>query len=292
MSAKDWAKFWILGIIWGTSFLWIKIAVTEVSPLVLVGFRTLFGALGLLALVGLMGQMRSSGVAVKPYLGLFVVAGLFNVAVPFVFISWAEQHISSGLASILNSTTPLFAFVIGALLLRDEAVRFSRVAGLLVGFGGVVLLFLPELTGKAMGSGLLGQAAMLVAAISYAGAAVYLRRKAQAVPAQILAFYQLSAATLMMWGLTLVVERPVALPTLSITWVALLWLGLLGSSLSYILYFALLKTIGSTRATMVTYIPPLIGVLLGAVFLQERFDWPALAGGALILSGIVVVNRK
>ncbi len=292
MSTKDWIRFWVLGLIWGTSFLWIKIAVGEVSPFVLVGFRTLFGVLGLLVVLWFTRQAGPPRAELRQQAGVFAVAGLINVALPFVLISWGEQHISSGLASILNSTVPLFTFVISALILRDEPVKGGRVLGLLVGFAGVVVLFWPELANGKMDSGLLGQLAMLVAALCYAAGIIYVRHKGQRVGPQMQSLLQLTAATTMMWALTLIVERPVRLPVLPVTWIALLWLGLLGSCVAYILYFGLLKTIGSTRTTMVTYIPPLVGVVLGALFLQESFTWQALVGGAMILSGIVVVNRK
>ncbi len=289
MDKKDWLRFWLLGVVWGTSFLWIKIAVTEVSPFVLVSFRTLFGMLGLAAILAVSPSARPDRAAILKTLPAFVLIGLFNVAVPFTLISWAEKFIDSGVASILNSTTPLFSIVLAPLFLKDDPFTWRKAAGLLVGFLGVFVLLSPDL-GQAMSSNLLGQGAMLLATLSYAGATIYARKASQGLPAPYQSFMQLLLATVFMWTLTLASERPLHLPALPITWVALLWLGLLGSCLAYLLYFTLLHNIGPTRTTTVTYTLPLFGVILGAVFLGERLYVQSIIGGALIISGILVVN--
>ena len=291
MSTKDWLRFWILGLIWGTSFLWIKIAVTEVSPFVLVGFRTLFGALGLLVILWSQKTFPRSWKEIRPWLGVFAVVGLINVALPFVLISWSEQYISSGIASILNSTVPLFTMLLAPLVLRDDRMTLPKTAGLVIGFVGVLILFSPELA-QGTNQGLVGQGVMLLATLSYAAGSIYVRLKARGLAPQLQAFLQLGTATVMVWLFTGAAEHPILLPRLPLTWLALLWLGLLGSCVAYILFFALMNSIGPTRTTMVTYIPPLVGVLLGALFLGEHLNWQAILGGVLILSGIAVVNMK
>jgi drug/metabolite transporter (DMT)-like permease len=291
MSTRDWLRFWALGLIWGTSFLWIKIAVSEATPLVLVGLRTLTGALALLAVILASRSAKLRWSELRPWLGVFAVVGLFNVALPFVLISWSEQYISSGVASILNSTTPLFTIVLAPLFLRDDRFTLPKLLGLVVGFAGVVVLFLQEL-GSGFHADLAAQGVMLLATLSYAGASVYARRKSQTLPAAVQAFLQLSTAAVLVWTYTALTARPVRLPQLPLTWAALLWLGLLGSCAAYILYFQLLHSIGPTRTTMVTYTMPLVGVALGAVFLHEQLTWQALLGGVMIVSGIAVVNLK
>ena len=291
MTAKDWLRFWILGLIWGTSFLWIKIAVADVSPFVLVGFRTLFGALGLLVIMWTQKSLSRNWKEMRKWLGVFAVVGLINVALPFVIISWSEQYISSGIASILDSAVPLFSMLIAPLVLRDDPMTLPKTVGLVIGFVGVLILFSPELA-QGVNKGLIGQAGMLVATLCYAAGSIYARLKARGVAPEVQAFLQLGTATGMVWLFTGVAERPIVLPHLGVTWLALLWLGLLGSCVAYILFFGLMNSIGPTRTTMVTYIPPLVGVLLGAIFLGERLNWQAIVGGALILSGIAVVNMK
>jgi drug/metabolite transporter (DMT)-like permease len=213
------------------------------------------------------------------------------VALPFVLISWSEQYISSGIASILDSAVPLFSMLIAPLVLRDDPMTLPKTVGLVIGFVGVLILFSPELA-QGVNQGLIGQIGMLVATLCYAAGSIYARLKARGVAPEVQAFLQLGTATGMVWLFTGIAERPIVLPHLAVTWLALLWLGLLGSCVAYILFFGLMNSIGPTRTTMVTYIPPLVGVLLGAIFLGERLNWQAIVGGLLILSGIAVVEVK
>lgn len=291
MKTKDWIQFIALGLIWGSSFLWIKIAVSEISPAMLVSFRALFATIGL-AIVIWANRTTTFGLTNwKLAVRTFFMLGLFNFALPIGLISWAEQYIESGLASILNSTVPLFTIVIAPLFLKDDQFSIPKMAGLIVGFVGVVLLFSQNI-GKEFNQNLLGQGAMLLAALSYAGAGVYARVKTKEYSVQIQAFAQLLMATIIMWTFTVLVDRPLILPTLPLTWVALLWLGILGSCVATLLFFRLLHSVGPTRTVLVTYIFPLVGVILGAIFLNEKLEWQALVGGVLIISGIVLVNAK
>ena len=289
MSPKDWLRFWAAGLIWGTSFLWIKIAVSQVSPFVLVSFRTLFGTLGMLMIIFFTKKIKLTWSSLRPWLGIFAFIGLINVALPFVLISWGEQYIPSGIASVLNSTTPLFTIILAALFLQEDRLTLPRALGLLTGFGGVVLLFLPELSNSRI-ENLLGLGAILVASACYAASGIVIKRKVHGLKPELQVFLQYAFAALMMWGFTLSVERPVIYPDHPLTWIALLWLGLLGSSLASSLHFALLHSVGPTRASTVTYIPPLVGLLLGGIFLGESLGWLTLIGGALIVVGIMLVN--
>ena len=291
MKTKDWLQFWLLGIIWGTSFLWIKIAVTEISPFMLVSFRTLFAMLGLAVFLLLVRSARGKWGQVRKQWWVFTVMGLINIVIPWLLISWAGQYIDSGLSSILNSTMPLFTIMISPFFISDDRFTLIKAAGLLTGFIGVVILLYPNL-GSDWSNHLAGQAAVLIAALCYGGSTVFARKMAGKLPAQMQAFLQFFMATIMIWVFTLATERPLLFPQLPITWLALLWLGLLGSGLAYIIYFDLLPRIGPTRMSMVTYILPLVAVLLGIIFLGERFHWGAIIGALLILSGISIVNLR
>ncbi len=291
MKTKDWLLFIFVGLIWGTSFLWIKIAVQEISPFVLVGFRTLFAALGLAVYLLFDRKSRMPWKEITPHLPVFVVLGLVNVALPWLLISWAEMHIESGVASILNATMPLWTICIAPFVIREEKITLPKLAGLTTGFIGVVILFLPSL-GKGWSANSIGQAAVLLATLCYASATIFARIKARGLNPQMQTFLQFSMSTLMVWSMTFFIEKKFTLPTLPITWVALLWLGLLGAGLAYIIYFGLLHRMGPTRLSMVTYIPPVVGVLLGIIFLGEAFHWEAIIGALLILSGISIVNLK
>ncbi len=291
MKTKDWLLFWLLGIIWGTSFLWIKIAVTEISPFMLVSFRTLFALLGLGAFLLMVRSARASWAQVRKKLWVFFVLGLINIVTPWLLISWAGQYIESGLSSILNSTMPLFTIMISPFFVPDDRFTLKKAAGLLTGFAGVVILLYPNLGGS-WSNHLAGQAAVLLAALCYGGSTVFARKMARGLPAQTQAFLQFVMATAIIWVFTLDSERPLVFPQLPITWLALLWLGLLGSALAYIIYFDLLPRIGPTRLSTVTYVLPLFAVLLGIIFLEERFHWGAIIGALLILSGISIVNLR
>lgn len=291
MSTKDWIRFSALGLIWGSSFLWIKIAVSEISPAMLVSFRALFATLGLAVVFYISKTALLKKEQWKSAFIIFFILGLFNIALPIGLISWAEQYIDSGIASILNSTVPLFTIMIAPFFLKDDQFTIQKFAGLVVGFLGVILIFSPEL-GQGYTQNLIGQVVMLLAAASYAGAGVYARAKTKDYPVQMQSLLQLFMATVIMAIFTLAFDRPLVIPALPITWVALLWLGLLGSCAGTLLFFQLLHSVGPTRTTLVTYVFPLVGVLLGAIFLQERLYWQALAGGVLIISGIILVNLK
>jgi len=291
MSGKDWLRFCLLGLIWGTSFLWIKIAVSEASPLVLVGFRTLSGAVSLLVILAWGKQLKLGWHDLRPWIGIFFVIGLFNVALPFLLISWSERTIDSGVASILNSTTPLYTMVLAPFFIKDDSWSLPKLIGLITGFGGVVVLMTPQMS-SGLGDNLIGYGTMLLATLSYAVGSIYSKIKAVGLPSQMQAFLQLVTATIMVWMITFLVERPVKIPTLPVTWLALLFLGILGSGIAYILYFALIHSIGPTRTTMVTFVLPLVAVILGVAFLGEIIHWQEILGGLMIVSGIAVVNVK
>jgi drug/metabolite transporter (DMT)-like permease len=291
MKTKDWLLFWALGLIWGTSFLWIKIAVTEISPFMLVSFRTLFAVLGLAVFLLLVRSARGAWGQVRRQLWVFCILGLINIVIPWLLISWAGQHIDSGLSSILNSTMPLFTIMISPFFIPDDRFTLTKAIGLLTGFAGVVILLYPNRSGV-WGNHLAAQAAVLLAALCYGGSTVFARKMAKGLPSQTQAFLQFAMAAVMIWAFTLATERPLVFPRLPITWLALLWLGLLGSALAYIIYFELLPRIGPTRMSMVTYVLPLFAVLLGIFFLGEGFHWGAIIGALLILSGITIVNLR
>jgi drug/metabolite transporter (DMT)-like permease len=289
MKLRDWMTFSLLGLVWGSSFLWIKVAVQEIGPATLVGFRLLIGLLGLLAVV----LVRKPALpADRRTLAILAVLGITNTALPFVLISWGEQFIDSAIASILNGTVPLFAIVIAHFFLPDDRITLARILGLVTGFLGVVVLMSRDLGAGAQAGSVLGQLAVLAAAISYAGSSVFARRNLRQVDPVVQAFLPLISADLVAWGAALLTEGPLQVPQLPITWLALAWLGLFGSCLAYLLYFNLLHSVGPTRATMVTYVFPVVGVILGVVFLNERADWHLWGGVALVALGIGVVNWK
>lgn len=290
MKPREWVAFLVLGLTWGSSFLWIKIAVQEVGPFTLVAFRLLFGALGLLAVV----LTRRPRLPANRQLWLaMVVLGVTNTAVPFVLISWGEQFIDSGVASILNATVPLFTMLIAHFFLHDERITRMRAFGLVVGFAGILVLFGREPGAQGAGSSrLLGELAGLAAAVSYAGSSVFARRVLRNVSPLLQATVTVAVADGLVWLAVPLVESPFRAPSTPLTWFALAWLGLLGSCLAYVLYYFLIQNVGSTRTTMVTYLLPVIGVALGVVFLGEQLSARLALGTALVIAGIWVVTTN
>lgn len=288
MKTKDWLAFILLGAVWGSSFLWIKIAVQEIGPILLVALRLLFGILALLVVVA---YSRPKWPRQRRVWINLAMLGLINNALPYALISWGEQYIDSGVAAVLNSTTPLFTMIVAHIFLTDDRMTRQRVLSLLMGFAGIVALFSRDLFSGPRGS-LLGQMAVLLASISYAFASVFARRTTKDVSLVIRALVPLLGADLLMWTLVPVFESPVSLPQLPLTWFSIVWLGVLGVAVAFLLYFYLLHSVGPTRTVLVTYIFPLVGVALGVIFLNERLDWQLLAGTMLIIASVVMVNTR
>jgi drug/metabolite transporter (DMT)-like permease len=288
MKSKHWFAFILLGAIWSASFLWIKIAVQEVGPFTLVGFRVLFGALTavLATLFARNAWPRDRGTWIT-----YIILGVTSVAVPFLLISWGELTIDSAVASVLNATTPLFTIVIAHLVLHDDRMTVQKVLGVVAGFGGVVVLLSKDLQPGAQSS-VLGQAAVIVASFFYAASSIYARLRTGHVPGLVRGAAPLVTASLVMWAVVPAAEHPVRLPSLPLTWVALLWLGALGSGLALILWYYLLHEIGPTRTALVSYIFPLGGMVLGVLFLRERLTWQLFLGALFIVLSVIVVNWK
>ncbi len=285
MKTKHWIIFITLGIIWSSSFLWIKIAIEEMGPMTLVAYRVLFGLL--FGIVVIIIQREKMPRTLKAWTPLLVL-GLTNVAIPFFLISWGEQTIDSGVASILDATVPLFTIVVAHFLLHDDKMTVQKVVGLLIGFAGVVVLMSKDI-GASTGS-ILGQGAVILASAFYAGSSIYARKFTEDTPGIFRSMGPLVSATAVMWLASFFFESPVHVPDRSIIWIALLWLGILGSGAAFVMLYYLIHEIGPTRTTMVTYLFPLGGVTLGVIFLHETLTWEIVAGAVLILASLVVAN--
>jgi len=286
LSIREWFKFGVLSILWGSSFLWIKIAIAEIGPFTLVTFRVLLAVLGALVIV----LWRRPALPGRSFLPVFLVLGLANTALPFTLISFSEQYISSGMASILNSTVPLFAIIIAPIFLRDDPFTMPKAAGLLVGFTGILILVSKQLDGG-VNDQLIGIGAMLLAAFFYAASGVFARRKTQGLTPEVQTLGQLVMAVMIITPAAVVIESPFTPPRLPISWAALSWLGFLGTAAGTLIYYSLLHSVGPTRTMLVTYMFPLVGVLLGVVFLGEHVYWQQVVGGGLIISGVWIVNQ-
>ena len=288
-SRTDWLLFILLGFLWGSSFLFIKIGVEAgLPPFTLVMLRLLIG-FGLLAVV--VAAARERLPREKRIYGHLFVMGAINIAVPFTLITWAEMHVDSTLTSVLNAAVPIFVIPIGAIFLRDEPLTVGRVAGVLLGFVGVALLvgFDPA---AAAGVDLLGALAVIAATISYAAGAVYARRNVRGLRPMIPALFQVGFALLITSVLAFALERPFELNLEPQAFLAVVWLGLLGSGVAYLVFFGLLGRRGAAGTAVVAYLLPVFGVTLGVLVLHEPLDGRLLAGLGLIVGGIALVNSR
>lgn len=268
--------------------MWIKIALNEVSPVVLVSFRVLFGLLFGIAVILIQRIVLPS--RFKEWFPLLIL-GITNIAVPFYLISWGEKSVDSSVAAVLDSTVPLFTIFLAHFLLNDDKMTLPKLLGLIIGFAGVVLLLSKDF-GNSSSSTLIGQLAIIVASIFYAGSAVYVRKTTQDVPGILRSTGPLFSASIIMWIAAFISESNIRLPELEMTWISLLFLGVIGSGLAFVLAFYLIHEIGPTRTSMVTYIFPLGGVILGVIFLHEQITWQLISGGALIVLSLFVANRQ
>lgn len=284
---KNWLMFWALGLIWGSSFLLIKVGVEDLGPLPLVSVRIGLAALFMAVFLRVSGRQwprqRSELIAL-------VYVGVMNTAVPFTLITWGEERIDSGLATVLNATMPLFTLVIAHLALADERITPQKVAGLLLGFVGVALLASRD-TDSSSPNSLSGQLAVLAASASYATSVVTIRRYLRRVDPLVTAGGSLMIGAVVVITLTLIaVPLPSSGDLGGQAVLAVITLALANTVLAYFLFYHLIDVWGATRTSLVTYVMPPLGLTLGALFLDEAVDWKIVAGAALILGGIVVVN--
>jgi len=285
MSAADWLMLVSLSVLWGGSFFFAKIAVGEMPPLTLALGRVAIAATFLIALA------RATGVALPDRWRPFLVMGLLNNALPFSLIFWGQTHIPSGLAAILNATTPLFTVLVAHFATADEKLTAARLAGVAAGFAGVVIMLGPDLL-RELGADVAAQLACLAAALSYAFAGVYGRRF-RGEPALRVAAGQLVASTALLAPVVVVLDRPWTLaPPSATAWAALVALAAFSTALGYLLYFRILARVGATNLLLVTFLIPVSAILLGSMVLGEALAARHLAGMAAIALGLAAMDGR
>ena len=286
MNGQEWLLLLALSGLWGSSFFFYKVMNQALPPFTIVLGRMGLAALVLNALLMQRGQLLGRA---TPW-GELLLLGFLNGVVPFSLFAWAETRVSSGTAAMLNATTPLFSVLL-AHALRTERLSWGRGAGVLFGLAGVAVLIGPAALLSA-GGDLLGDAACLAAAFSYAMAGVFARRLRGLSPLQVAAG-QLTGGVLVLLPLAAVTDRfwTLPLPAVSV-WAALLGISLLGTALAYLLYFRLMATAGPTNAMLVTFLLPISALLLGWVFLSEHVPGRAYAGMALIGAGLAILDGR
>jgi len=282
----------LIALAWGSSYLFIKIGVETLPPLSLVFMRLLVG----LAILGAVVVVTRTPLPRDPRtLGHLAILGAVNIAIPFWLIGWAEQHISSGLAGILQSAAPFFTLVLAASFVHDEHITRDRVAGMAIGFLGILVLSAPNLAevGTAAGAQrLLGELGVVLASLAYGTGNTYARRTLRETRPLVLATGQVGWALAMVVALAFLVDGGITLPSVPEAWFAVGWLGSVGTGFAYVIFFRLLTGWGPTRASLVAYLLPVVAVVLGVVVLGETVDATFIAGAVLIVAGIWVVNRR
>lgn len=289
-NTRAWALFGVLALIWGSSYLLMRVAVVEMPPAQLTLMRVGIAALCTNALVLLRGKRYPTD---RKTLGALIIIGLGNSALPFTLLAWGEQTVESGLTSVIQAITPLFAIIIAHYTFEDERITPYKIAGIVVGFAGIMALSVGESFGGKLG----GQLAIVIASICYAVTINYIRKvmRSRMEPLVMSAVTMIAAsigAALMMVTAPLIGERgPVAFSSVSsdVLWSGLV-LGFFNTFIAYLIYYRIIADLGASRTSMITYAVPPVAVVLGALLLHERIDGRLLIGGALILTGIVLVN--
>ncbi len=291
MGPREWAMLLLLSVLWGGSFFFIEVAVRTVPPLTLVLLRVSLAAAILLFVLRATGRSFPFG---RATLLPFLLLALLNNALPFSLFAWGQQHIASGLASILNATTPLWAVLVAHAFTEDEKATPLKIAGVAIGFSGVALMIGGDLLLQIGGAGLLAQLACLGATLSYALAGVYARRfRRMGVPPISVSAGQLTASVIVMLPLAMIFEQPWrgGFPPAEAL-AAILALAAFSTALAYILYFRLIATAGATNAILVTFLIPVTAILLGSGILGEVLAPRHFAGMALIALGLAAIDGR
>ncbi len=290
MDRGDWAILASLALIWGGAFVFIGVAVSHVDPLTYVWLRLTIAAAAMWSFLAWRGQ----GLGLpREMWGAILLLALLNNALPFALFGWGQTHIASGLASILNATTPIWGVIIAHVFTGDERMTPRKVAGVALGFGGVAVMIGPSLFAT-IGANAVAQFACILASLSYALAAVWARRfKPLGLSPLSVTTGQLTAGAAMMLPAMLLVDQPwtKSLPPLE-AWGAIVALALFCTAFGYVLYFRLIDSAGATNALLVTLLVPPIAILLGALLLGESLAPQDFLGLALIALGLAAIDGR
>lgn len=290
MTPLEWGMLLTLSLFWGGSFFFVGVAVKELPPLTIAALRVSLAALILWLCAPALGLVMPRR---REVMIAFLGMGLMNNVIPFCLIVWGQTQLASGLASILNAATPLFTVLAAHFFTRDERLTPLRAAGALCGFCGVAALIGPQLV-EGLGGGGLAELAILGAATSYALASIFGRRfRRQAVSPIATATGQVTASSLMLVPIALLVDRPWTLPMPGVaTCAAIAAIASLSTALAYILYFRILAGAGATNVVLVTLLAPVSSILLGAIFLHEHLEPRHFVGLALIGVGLACIDGR
>ncbi len=278
----------VLAALWGSTFLFAEIALTELSPMQVTLHRVVIAAMALWLVL----RLRGVRVPLAPRLwGAYLVMGALNNALPFTLIFWGQTHIESGLAAILNASTGVLGAVVAGLLLRDERLSWSKLAGAALGLAGVAVVIGPDRL-TTLDPRNLGQGAVLLAALSYSLASVWAKLRLSGQPPLLNAFGMLAGSAAIMLPLEIWQEGLPGLDYSAQVWAALLGLSLLATALAFILYFAILARAGAANLMLVTLLIPPFAIVFGRIFLGEQLPAGVYLGLGIIAAGLVVTDGR
>ena len=290
MDAFDWVMLITLATVWGGSFLFNAILVAELPVITIVAIRVTVAALALWGFVRVTGRKIPTSPQVW---GALLILGVLNNAIPFSLIVQGQTQITSGLASILNATTPLFTILVAGFCLTDERFSVLRVLGVVVGFSGVILMVGPEAL-SGLGDDFWAQLCALGAALSYGFASVFGRRfRELRVDPVMVATGQVTMSSLVLWPIALWIDGPQDIMGLSFNAAASMFgLAVLCTSFAYILYFRILERAGATNISLVTFLVPISAIILGVLVLGERIFIKEIMGMTLIGMGLAIIDGR
>ena len=290
MDAFDWVMLITLATVWGGSFLFNAILVAELPVLTIVAIRVTVAALALWGFMYATGRKIPTSLHVW---GALLILGVLNNAIPFSLIVQGQTQITSGLASILNATTPLFTIVVAGIFLMDEQFSVLRVSGVIVGFSGVILMVGPDALGG-LGADFWAQLCALGAAFSYGFASVFGRRfRELRVDPVMVATGQVTMSSLVLWPIALWVDGPQDIENMSLNAaLSMFGLAVLCTSFAYILYFRILERAGATNISLVTFLVPISAIILGVLVLGEQIYIKEIIGMTLIGVGLAIIDGR
>ncbi|MCR9212887.1 MAG: DMT family transporter [Proteobacteria bacterium] len=287
MSLQNWILLIILSVLWGGTFFFIELALVDFTPFTIVFLRVSLAAIALFAYLIISGEKIPTG------LGLWMtlaVMGLLNNVVPFSLITWGQTHITGGVASILNATTPLFGVVFAHFLTKDEKMVPNKLVGVLVGFAGILVMMQPTMD-EGFSFESLGQIAVLGAALSYGIAIVWGKRLSETSPI-VNAFGMLFFSSIVLLPTIFIVEEPLSLTPTLLGSVSVLGLAVLGTAIAYLMFFRILASAGAVNLTLVTFLIPVSALILGIGILGEKIHPMALYGMLVIFAGLAIIDGR
>ena len=290
MDQREWLALVLLSMLWGGSFLFAGIQVKWLPPFTIAFLRVGLAAVILTVLIRILGKRLPADAAAWR---AFFVMGLLNNAIPFSLIVWGQNYIASGLAAILNATTPIMTVIVAHFATNDEKITPNRLLGVLTGFVGVVVLIGTEPL-KGLGTGVLAQLAVLAAATSYAFAGIYGRRfKPMGIDPIVTATGQVIASTTLLFPVAMIVDTPwtLAAPPIEV-WFAALGMAVFSTVIGYVLYFRILASAGATNLLLVTFLIPISAIIMGAVGLGEHLAPRHFLGLAFIGMGLAAIDGR